>query len=283
MKHKTFLLLQICIVLLLFSCEKEDLKPLPEPGYPTTYDVLSVSEWNLVDSDFQKLSKHSGLQINNYGFVEGVAQWGDFDTITADLVVSVIDSLVSSYGKFLGIPVGEEFDFGRDILIDNPNLIPRGRSSVSSFFEHIEQFGNDLLEGVDYKVYLNQIRIHDKYTIGVDLCFAFKPEANEIFVSGHWIPDALVPKSSIYSEQEAFSIARKEIRKRLGEDIAEIKDEIHSYPVLLKIFKDENIEIRDCWRIGKLDLVSGYAISVFVDKQTGEIVNFKVKDYYNSN
>lgn len=278
MKIKILFLL-ICAIIL-FSCEKEETpKPLPGPGYPTTYEVLSQSEWDAVNIEFQQINSNTGLELNRYGFANGEVLWNEFDTITKEFVINVVDSLLTNYGKYFGIPLGSSFNFESDIVISTPNLTPNIQVSLSSFFQYAEEFGDDYLNDVKYRFYLNQIRIHEKYSLGISLCFYFMPETNKIQISGYWIPDALVPISAIYSEEEAYDIARKEVKNRLGEDIEELKEELNIYPVLYKSYNNENIEIRDCWRIGKLDYVGGYAISIFIDSQTGEIVSFTSKDY----
>jgi hypothetical protein len=269
-------------ILLLVSCEKEETpKPMPEDGYPTTYKVLSKNEWEVVNAAFQKINHDAGLELNRYGFANGEVLWNEFDTITKEFVITTIDSLLTSYGEYFGIPQGSVFNLENDIVITNPNLVPEMQVSLTTFFQIAEEFGSDILEGVKYRFYINQNRIHEKYSVGISLCFYFNPGTNKIQISGFWIPDALVPSSSIYTEEEAYNIARKEIIHQLGEDLDKIEkgtESVNIYKALVKIYNNENIEIRDCWRIGKLDIVWGtYPVSVFVDSQTGEIVSFSTK------
>ncbi len=276
MKTQKFHLVIIFITIIFIGCQKEpEIKPLPEAGYPTTYKVLSQSEWNAQNTKFQNINIFEGLTLNEYGFVGGEVLWNDFDTITQELVVTVVDSLISVYHTFLGIPEESEFNYERAILINAPYLIPGGRLDVQSFFEDIEKFGNDLLRGVKYNFYVVQNRIHDKYITGLELSFNFISDKNVISISGHWIPDAVIPQKNIRSKEEALNIAYRKIFFNTGVNIFELKEDLHVYKVMLKIRKNDNIEIRDCWHIGVLNYTCyGYMISVYIDSQTGEVIKY---------
>jgi len=276
LKTQKFHLIILSLVIVFISCQKEtEIKPLPETGYPTTYKVLSQNEWNVRNTKFQNINTSEGLRLNKYGFVEGEFLLNDFDSITKELVVTVIDSLISVYNVFLGMPEGSGFDYERVILINAPYLTPVGRLCVQSFFEDIEQYGNNLLENVKYNFYMVQNSIHNKHISGLELSFNFMSNKNVVSIFGHWIPDAVIPQKNIYSKEDALNIAYRKVFFNTGENIFESEKDLHVYKVLQKIRKNDNIEIRDCWRIGLINSsCTGYKFSVFIDSQTGEIVKY---------
>ena len=238
MKTQKFHFVILFFIIVFAGCQKEpEIIPLPEAGYPTTYKVLSQSEWNVRNTEFQEINNYEGLSLNEYGFMEGEILWNDFDSITKELVVTVVDSLISVYGMFLGIPEGSGFDYERVILINAPYLTPGGRLCVQSFFEDIEQYGNDLLKNVKYNFYMVQNRIHGKHISGLELGFNFLSDKNRISIFGHWVPDAVIPQKNIYSEEDALNIAYRKVFFNTGDDIFESRKDLHVYKVLLKIHK----------------------------------------------
>ncbi len=268
------------ITLLIFSnCKEETIvRPLPESGYPSSYTPLSNSAWIDLKSKFDNINFYDGLSLNEYGFVTGKVQTNPDDSISKEFVISKIDSFITKYRDFMGIPEDEIFTLENQILIKAPYLIPGGRTSIGSFYDDKEMFPESweqMIKNVKYKFYLVQNRINGKYISGPELAFDFKLEEGYIEITGNWFPEVKIPADVIYSEDEAFRIARNEVLKRNGRDIWETKYNFHSHIILLKIKQGNSYEIRDCWCVNTVELpYTGYTIAVYVDTQTGEVAQY---------
>lgn len=285
--QKLIFVLIISFVALFFSCQDAEVpKPLPDANYPTTYPVLSQQELAARNSDFQEIKIHDGLNLNKYGFVEGVIHL-NIDTITREFVKENIDTLLKTYGDFLGIRTETIFDLDRELTVTGKDLIPGGRKSLKKYFDQIEFYRT---EDVDERViqewlistfYLTQRKLENKSIIGNEITFNFDKDNNRLKISGNWLPQAFIPKNNIYSEEEATERARYEVYARAKVDIEDHWDELHVYKTLLKVLnKNNNIEIRDCWRIGYVDIpYYGYTVSIFIDSQTGNVVKYSDKLY----
>jgi len=278
MNHQFFKLFAALLFVIFISCDKEETpKPLPEEGYPTTYEVLSQNEWDVVDAEFQKINSYKGLQLNKNGFVYGEVRFENLEKVSKDFILSTIDSLLLNYGGFMGLPPDKSFNLENDLSFPVFATGGQGYANIDEYFELLENYGDHALDRERYICFLYQNRINTKFTIGLSIRFHFNQDENKLQLSGNWVPDAIVPQTKIYSEEEAYEIARKEVKHRLDEDVEFEKNELNIYSALFKSNNNGDIEIRDCWRIGKLDYVGGYAISVFVDSQTGEVVSFTNK------
>ncbi|MCG6189627.1 hypothetical protein [Maribellus maritimus] len=282
MNAKINLFVLVLSVLTFFSCQEEsEPKPLPDPSYPTTYKPLSQSEWAERNDDFQKINIYGGLILNEYGFAEGEIPLINVDSITKDLVTNKIDTLVSMYHEFLGIPEEMTFDYENQIQILATNSIPRAtKVGIRSFYEGMENakekgYFEDYMRDIRYKFYLTENQFDEKILDGVEISFDFNINKSSIKIQGNWLSKIVVPKDKIYSEGDALGIAYREILKQTGRNIWESKENYSSYSLLLKIKNNNQFEIRDCWIVYTVEIpYAGYTIAVYIDTQTGEVVKY---------
>ena len=234
----------IGFLFLISSCQKEEIevKPQPDPGYPTIYKPLSASEMAAQNTRFQGINIHEGLSLNEYGFVEGEIFLSDFDTITKEFVINCIDSLVSSYQSFFGIPNGFQIDYENHVQIFAPYPLIGGSSpmNINSFFlmlKEAKEYGyyEDLAQDIQYKFMLRQQKLKEILVEGLDITFEFDEQKRSVKIEGFWIPQAIIPASELFDEGEAISIAYREILNQSGRDIWETKQNFRTYTLLRKI------------------------------------------------
>ena len=281
MNSKIWFLFLFFTGLIFSGCQKEpEPKPLPESDYPTTYQPLSQTEWNERNADFQKINIYEGLILNEYGFVEGKIPMNENDSITEEYVTKTIDSLVAVYKCFFGILENIQFDFENELLIEAPYLTPVGRLNIGRFYEDVEKYRNEFLsdnyfDNFKFEYFLTQNKFENRILNGFELAFFFNLDDNLIEISGFWIPEIMIPKEKIYSESDAFTIAYRQILTKKGLDIWEIKEDYHTYPLLLKVKNNNQFEIRDCWCVYTVGPpYVGYSTAVYIDTQTGEVVRY---------
>ncbi|MEN8116842.1 MAG: hypothetical protein ABFS16_07670 [Bacteroidota bacterium] len=273
----------LLIFIVAFSaCQKEETpKPLPEPGYPTTYKVLNQSEWDAVNADFQKINIHEGLRLNEYGFVEGEIVLNEYDSIEKVFFISKIDSIVLRYKKFLGISEDIEINYEEEVLIEAPYLIPYGRLCIKSFFQDIIEFGDEefwdeMISDMKYEFFISQKNIEGKRFLGPEISFYFENEVNRLNITNNWYPIALVPDVKIYTLDDVIPKACDVLKKRTGKDFWELKHEFGTINILIFLKTEKGVEIRDCWRINALidDYIYG---DMFFDTQTGELLKYQTR------
>ena len=278
------LYLAILLLIIFVGCKKEaEIKPLPEAGYPTTYKVLTQSEWDVVNSNFQKINIYEGLTLNEHGFAEGNIALNESDSITKDFIISIVDSLVVNYEKYLGIPENTEIIYEEKLRIDASYMIPFGSDDIKSFFEILEEYGNesgmDELHEIKYDFFLNQRFIKNKRFLGTDIHFYFNRNENILKLSGNWYPKVFIPSEEIYTLNDVIPIACRELLKQTGKDFWESKHEFGTIKIFTRLKTERGVEIRECWRIN--DLINDFTYGdMFIDTQTGELIKYGERGIY---
>ncbi|WP_346856098.1 hypothetical protein [uncultured Draconibacterium sp.] len=270
----------LLVILLLVSCEKEETpKPLPEAGYPTTYNVLSQSEWEAVNAEFQKITSYDGLSINAFGFVEGEVVLDANDSVTVDFVIETIENLIEIYKGYMGIPEGTQINVGYEIITPIPFLAPGGSTDIYSYFEMLDDLRDE--EWVDvsdelniHSVSLFQNILNDRKLKWAFLSFVFYEEENKVIVGGNWWPEALVTSSEIYSEEEAYQIALDRISEEHGINVKKKETERSITRELYVNRNNSNVEIRECW-YAYIKIGEDSFNHVYIDTQTGEVITYQ--------
>jgi hypothetical protein len=283
-KLSNFTAFVIGFLFLFLSCQKEeiDVRPQPDPDYPTVYNPLSASELVARNTEFQQVNIHEGLSLNEYGFIKGEIFLSDFDTITKELVINCIDSLVSRYQSFFGIPNGFQIDYETHVQVFAPYPLIGGASpmNINSFFLMLKEakengYYEDLAQNIQYKFMLRQQKFKETLIEGLDITFEFDEQKKSVKIEGFWIPQAVLPASELFDEGEAISIAYREILKQSGRDIWETKQNFRTYTLLRKIKRGDAFEIRHCWLFYTVEIpFVGRTIAVYIDSQTGDVVNY---------
>ena len=279
MKTQKFFFYFFLILAIFSACQEEPIpKPLPENGYPTTYAVLSQSEWNVRNDDFQQINIYDGMTLNEYGFVNGTIPLNVNDSITADFVIENVDSILVRYRKFMGISDDIIFDLENQLFAYSIFMTSFGLDYIRNYFSHIktleaEGFLNGNFETIPFIFRLNQNRIEDEKFLGPSIEFELLTLDNTITIYGNWYPNVIIPEFQIYSEEEAIGIAHRKLLEKTGLNLWEIKHNFSLYKTMITIYNNSEIELHECWRVfaqAKEDLFC----YVFVDTQTGEVIKY---------
>ena len=275
MKTINFIITTFSILLIMNSCEHEPMpKPLPDPGYPYTYNVLTQSEWDAVNMAFQKINVHAGLSINAYGFVQGEIPLDENNSINGDFTVSMIDSLLLIYKNFMGItesiPINIETDFKGHYKYIYPNV----EVEIPVYFLWLEEMSKEEDILIEKHVFsLNQNIIQNMAFIGPNIYLEFELLRNKIVLSGNWFPKALIPLNEIYNKEEALEIAHQIINEKIGKDSRKLEEYDNIEKIMVEKEFETKTEIRECWNI--LIQVGENSFNYFqVDTQTGEVVKY---------
>ena len=285
MKTQKFFFSFFLILAVFSACQKEFIpKPLPEPGYPTTYEILSQSEWNVRNGDFQKINIYEGLTLNEYGFVEGEIPLIENDTFTKDIIVSIVDNLILKYKSYLGIPENADINYEEKLRIDVPYMIPFGSVNIKWFFENEEQYSNvsgwsEMMKDVKYEFFLTQISIDNRKLLGPSIHFYFKKNEKTLTLINNWYPRVFMPTEEIYSIDDAVTLACRELLKQTGENFWESKHKFGIVKLFYPLKTESGIEIRECWRINALINERTYG-DMFIDSQTGELIKYRERHIY---
>lgn len=274
MKPKTFF--PVLFVLFTFIGCQKDTEPeiLPEHGYPTTYKPLPQSDWDVLNSDFQKINTHKELALNEYGFVKGKIPLNENDSLSKDFVIAVFDNLINRYKRFFGIPENVLFDFEKDIFLNVSYWFPNGTISIERFYEDLELFPEiQANEEIRYSFFLRQTRFDGELFQGPELYFDFKKEEGFIEISGNWFPEVITPEIPIFTESNAISSAYWKILEETGIDLWESKHQFTIYKTLIRNYTDNSIEIRQCWCVNAQANEELFCY-VYIDTQTDEIIKY---------
>lgn len=268
MKHKFNYLFTILIVVISISCEKnEEVKPLPEPGYPSTYKVLSQTEWDAVNAEFKKVNVYDGLTINKYGFMNGDFFHNENLSITPELLIEKIDEVIGNNKSFIGISEEASINAENDV---------RGRTNGGVNTGIRLYFSAEMERGkTNHYFSLNQKTINEKNMEGAEIRIVVNTSENKIGISGNWFQYAMVPKNQIYLQNEALDLSLKHIRENKDKNYKVSEENIHVDITFVAVPFDRNIELHECWYIIFRDI----HYKLFIDTQTGEIL--KVFDYSN--
>ena len=268
------------LVLALFSaCQKESIpKPLSEPGYPSTYEILSQSEWNVRNDDFQKINIYDGLTLNDYGFMNGIIPLNVNDSITEEFVLKNVDSILMRYRNFMGISDDIIFDLENQLLAYSLFMTPFGFDNIRDYFSHLKELGtegfwNNNLETITHNFQLNQNRIEGEKFLGPSIDLELRTLDNTIKISGNWYPNVIIPEFQIYSEEEVIGTAHRKLLEKTGLNLWETKHKFSLYKTMITINNNSEIELHECWRVfaqAKEDLFC----YVFVDTQTGDVIKY---------
>jgi len=289
--RKTLITLSI-ILLLISSCKKDEIevpKPLPDSRYPTTYLQLTNSELVELNAAFAGVNSHDSLYLNDFGFVEGKIFLKESDTINADLVVEQTEALISNYKDFMGIPHNQEISVSNDLTAIDYMISPIGTTDVYTYFELVipdfiglREFYAEIFEyeydpePFSHYFYILQNNLSSAKLTSTRLNLYFHESDNSMEVFGHWYPDAFIPTSQIYSQDEALDIASNVYSEEVSKKLWQGNDdsfEVNVEKVLVPLKSDNKIELHECW---KFDAVSWNTFSIYnvnVDTQTGDVVS----------
>ena len=301
MKEQLYTLFVIIFFSLFFGCEKEELKSLPEPDYPTTYHVLSQNEWDNLNSGFQKLNVSDSLFLNEYGFMQGTFVYEkENERLVADLVITIVDSILERYGKYLGIEDHTSINVGEQLLgYDYSNM--HGRSTIiSNYFEGVHHYEETLRSLyninepiLEHYFYLIQNQIQEHTINESRIYFIFNETQLNVEIIGHWFSEVFVPRDEIYSESEGVEIAFKFADNELKENgnwpgyVSKSRYSIEK--LFVPVLNDLGIELPECWylyipiyasaEIEEMEL-HYHHYEIYVDTQTGEVVDSKIVSDY---
>ncbi len=280
MTTTNFFKIAFSLAIFLTACQKEeDIKPLPETDYPTVYGELTQAEWKTRFTEFEKINNPYNLTLDKLGFAAGEIHLNDSNLFSKEFILFTVDSIVNTYRDFLGIEKVKTFNLNYDLLIDDPFLIPNGQISIEYLFddsrkEMFEEYRKYYYP--QFRVQLRQQKINENYFSGSNLYFEFNIAEKTLLITGHWFPEASIPKTEIYTSKEAAIIAWREIKHLTGEDTREtIFDEV-PYKMLICHFIDDKIEIRQCWVLTLWNL----QYRLYIDTQTGEMLRFEKYSMY---
>lgn len=273
------LLTVLSLNIIVFSgCQKEPSeKPLPNAAYPTIYPkVINQQDWDAKNTAFQELNIHENLMLNQQGFLEGKVSY-EADSLTLETVIGEVQELISHYSVYMGIPSGQTFDLGNELLTNHPFLVPQGSTSISNYFSFIdliketddwEDFKEEFLNP---KFYLKQRTLEGQQFLGPDLFFDFDETNQTIYISGNWLPVAFKPENEIYSKSDATAIAYRILLEETGQDFWERKHTWNFRKVFVWAADNENRRICECWQL--VTNISEYELFyLYIDTQTGEII-----------
>lgn len=279
-KLSNFTAFAIVFLFLILGCQKEEeeIRPQPDPDYPTVYKPLPASEWEVRNAEFQQVSIHEELYLNEYGFVEGAFPLIGTDTLTEEFIINMVKSLFDNYSHFLGLPENVDINYKEQLRINTPYMVPSGSDNIESFFRLWEEYGDTEawkqdLEKLDFNFFISQIFIENRRFLGPKIHVHFKLDEKTIVLSNNWYPYAYVPFSEIYSFDDAVSIAYREILKQTGDDIWDLKHEFPEVKIFTMVNTTNGVEIRECWRLSLINKDFYYV--VFVDTQSGEVIRFR--------
>jgi hypothetical protein len=275
MKTTYFIITTFSILLLINSCEQELMpKPLPDPSYPYTYNVLTQSEWDAVNVAFQKINVHAGLSINAYGFVQGEITLDENNSINGDFTVSMIDSLLLIYKNFMGITESITINIETDFKGHYKYIYPNMEVEIPVYFLWLEEMSKEEDISIEKHVFsLNQNIIQNMAFIGPNIYLEFELLSNKIVLSGNWFPKALIPVNEIYSKEEALEIAHQIINEKIGKDSRKLEEYHNIEKIMVEKEYETKTEIRECWNI-LIQVGENSFNYVQVDTQTGEVIKF---------
>lgn len=272
MTTTNFFKIAFSLAIFLTACQKEeDIKPLPETGYPTVYGELTQVEWKTRFTEFEKINNPYNLTLDKLGFAAGKINLNDSNLFSEEVILVTVDLIVNTYRDFLGIEKGKTFNLNRELLIDDPFLIPYGQITIEDLFddsrkEMFEEYRKFYYP--QFRVQLRQQQINENYFTGSNLYFEFDIKEKTLWLNGHWFPEASIPKNEIYTSKEAAIIAWHEIKQLTGQDTRETIFNENPYKMLICNFIDDKIEIRECWVFTLWNL----QYRLYIDTQTGEVV-----------
>ncbi len=252
--------------LLLFSCHDEAIqKPLPETGYPYTYQKLDDARLSVLISTFNQVNTNEDLTINSFGFLRG---WytTDKEITTPEGFILALEGLTTKYCNFMGISDISAIDIESDVL---------GRTTGGVNVSVKDYFTTELESSKKSTHYfsLTQKYIENHQIDYTEITFALNLEENKIGISGQWFPNAKVPENKIYSENEAVVIAKKCGEKDSGKNISTLDENTDVRQKVIPIFLENGYELHDCWCVTFWDIQYRF----YIDTQTGEVV--KTIDY----
>lgn len=285
MKSKFIIAFLILFIFLFSACQKEPIpKPLPEPGYPTTYKPLSSAEWEARNTEFQKINIHEGMSLNEYGFVEGEIQLDENNSLNKESIILNLEIILEKFGNYMGIVNYETINLKNDLRIHIPGNIGGYSTTIDNYFKAIEEFEKNNSWPIDKKYfrvlgfYLSQTTIENNLFYGPNLYFSFDEDNFIININGKWFPTLFIPEADIYTEGDAISIAYRRMLKETGIDYWESKQNFKYSKLYFWNVQNGVSEIRHCWRI---DIPEHEGMNYFlIDTQTGEIIHWCVECYY---
>lgn len=285
MNSKTIFLCLAFTAILSFGCEKEyEPKPLPEPGYPTTYKPLTQAEWAARNAEFQKINNYDGLNLNAYGFVEGEIPLGKEDSLTAAFVLQKIEYVIEGYKSFLGISETQPINLSNDVTIHIPGYTGGSSTLVEYYFQTMEEFKKEDFwpeiksEFAVQTYFLLQHTIAGKKFNGTNIYFTFDSNRHSLKIEKNWFPKAHIPGNEIYTLADALAITCRFIKNENGIDLWEKKHTFRSSKEFILNYTNSPIEVRECWKI-ETDELDGINY-LFIDTQTGEILRWCIECYY---
>jgi hypothetical protein len=269
----------VSFLFLFWGCQKdEQTRPHPNPDYPTVYNPIPASEWEVRNAEFQLVKIHEGLSLNKYGFVEGTFPLIGTDTLTEEFIIDMVKSLFDNYSHFLGLPEDVDINYKEQLRINTPYMVPSGSDNIESFFRLWEEYADTEawkqdLEKIDFNFFISQLFIEKRRFLGPEIHVHFKLDEKLIELSNNWYPGAYVPSSEIYSFDDAVSIAYREILKQTGDDIWHVKHDFPEVKIFTMVNTANGVEIRECWRLSLINKDFYYVL--FVDTQSGEVIRFR--------
>ena len=288
MRTQKFHFVILFFIIAFASCQKEpEIKPLPEAGYPTTYKVLSQSEWNVRNDEFQEINIHEGLDLNAYGFLTGEILLSEDDSICKDFILNKVEEIFVTYKNFIEVKDPDLIDFEERIRMPVPGMCGGSAGDINYYFSTIEEFKrwDDWSEIEDdfkiHECFIYQNLIEGKVFIGPTLYIFFNELENKIEIKGNWFPKTIIPSSEIYSINDAVPIAYRTFLEHTGLDLWESKHEFNIQKLFIQVHDESSIEVRECWQINA-DVDEYFFYYVFIDTQTGEVLKHyrKYKYYY---
>jgi hypothetical protein len=272
MKAADFLKIVLIISIFVFGCKNEpELKPLPDPRYPTTYLQLSTTEWNAKNNEFQKINIYQGLSLNKYGFVEGEIPININNQFNVGFVKNEVEALVSRYKLYMGISLNTTNDLSHDLYMEIfSDKFPD--FSLQDQFAELELNGSSVYQGSKFKIFLPQKKIGNEeiYYMIPSIIFNFKENEGLLQIKGNWFSEAFLPEKSIITLDEAISSANKAIIEKTGIDVIKTKSWNTASQYLYINYTNSKIEIRKCWGFDAMPLCI-----LFIDNQTGEMVSYR--------
>lgn len=286
------------IVVIFTACQKEESKPLPESGYPTTYNILSQTEWNNVNVEFQKINNSDSLTIDEYGFLEGSIRYENKnDRLDAEFVIEKVDSIILRYSEYLGVDGAGRFSSEDKLRGYDYSIMHGYTTDVYGYFEGVAHFEETMLmlyelneQILVHVLTISQEQIEDRPILNAVIRFTFNEQEGRVRISGHWFPDVFIPSNEIYSEKEAveiaFDLAENNLNAEYNLSGNLYKDNCKVEKQFTPVYKENSIELHECWyvhipvfRDGDTDLYYNY-YKIFVDTQTGDVELYTMCNNY---
>ena len=234
---------------------------MPDSQYPYKCFPLEEMELSAKKETFNKINIYEGLSLDNYGFIWGEIEFRDGELNTLNDFYTKLDTTINRYYQFMGIEAPSVINIETDL-----NVVTFGYQGPNYKHPLLSDYYGLIINDDRYlRVELPQ-KLPKTSKVSIFIQVTFKE--NRIHFSGNWYPEIFVPKSQIYSKEEAIEIASNYTKNKIGERFNDSDSNLEINKIFIRnMIVGGGFVFYECWNI----YVKDRGLEFNIDTQTGEV------------